>query len=151
MQKELTNKQRTRQDYVDCKIFECVNDLMPTNQKWDWYDLEKIGQVRDAIQDIIVDWLGLCTEQEFYPYLAEEKIEKSNLPDVISIEWSTDDVKQIVDERREGSASEKEIKKLNSLTDNDLRKILDIVKDRHDCNYGITWDTLRSAISYYVN
>lgn len=72
---ELTDKQINRQDYVDNEIFELIRSLDPSRPelgssiKW---DIEMISEIRDSFQRWIVDKLGLCTEQEFYPYLEEE-------------------------------------------------------------------------------
>jgi hypothetical protein len=33
------------------------------------WDIESIGKIRDAAKKVIVDDLGLMTEQEFYPFL----------------------------------------------------------------------------------
>lgn len=31
------------------------------------------------------------------------------------------------------------------LSDDDAREILQLCKDRHDCNYGMTWDSIDAA------
>lgn len=64
---ELTKQQIERQDFVDNAIYELLNDVCPTDKHLDW-DIELIGNVRDAIQTQLVK-RDLCSEQEFYPYL----------------------------------------------------------------------------------
>ena len=66
---ELTEQQIKRQDFVDNAIFELINELFPSDKEVEW-DIEAIGEIRDAIQSQLVT-RGLCTEQEFYPYIAE--------------------------------------------------------------------------------
>jgi hypothetical protein len=68
--KELTKKEIERQDFVDNKIFELINELIPNKQKLDW-DIEMIGEVRDVISSWVVDRYELCGEQEFYAYLVK--------------------------------------------------------------------------------
>lgn len=66
---ELTEQQIERQDYVDNAIFDLINELIPSDKEMEW-NIEVIGEVRDAIQSQLVD-RGFCTEQEFYPYIME--------------------------------------------------------------------------------
>lgn len=66
---ELTSQQIERQDFVDNAIYELINLVVPTNQEISW-DIEVIGDVRDVIQQKLVE-RGICTEQEFYPYIEE--------------------------------------------------------------------------------
>jgi len=66
---ELTKKQIERQDFVDGAIFELLQDLNPTEQKFDW-DIEMIGDIRDIILYFIKKKTN-CSEQEFYPYIEE--------------------------------------------------------------------------------
>jgi hypothetical protein len=67
---ELTKKEISRQDLVDNKIFELINDLNPTDQSIEW-NIEMIGEIRDLISNWIVDNLNLCKEKEFYPFIEE--------------------------------------------------------------------------------
>jgi|ERR1700722_19801912 len=71
--KELTRQQLSRQDHVDNAIHELINAVNPThlNKHPIAYDIELIGKVRDALQDIFVNDLGACTAQEFYPFIEE--------------------------------------------------------------------------------
>ena len=64
---ELNNKEIKRQDFVDNSIFELLQTLNPTDKEFDW-DIEMIGNVRDAVQNYIVRKTN-CLEQEFYPYI----------------------------------------------------------------------------------
>ena len=62
---EFTQQETDRQDYVDNVIQHTLDRLAGTAIDW---NIEYIGEIRDAIQSIIVDELKLMTEQEFYPY-----------------------------------------------------------------------------------
>ena len=66
---ELTEQQIERQDFVDNAIFNLIDELVPSDKEMEW-DIEAIGEIRDAIQSQLVN-RGLCTEQEFYPYIEE--------------------------------------------------------------------------------
>lgn len=66
---ELTKQQIKRQDFVDNAIFDLINELIPSEKELEW-DIEAIGEIRDAIQSQLVE-KGFCTEQEFYPYIEE--------------------------------------------------------------------------------
>ena len=62
---KLIDKQIERQDFVDNAIFDLINELIPSEKKMEW-DIEVIGEVRDAIQNQLVT-KGFCTELQFYP------------------------------------------------------------------------------------
>ncbi len=66
----LTDEQLKRQDFVDNRIFELLSKLSPEPAKPEW-DIELIGQIRDSVEDILVDRLKLMSEMEFYPYFNE--------------------------------------------------------------------------------
>jgi hypothetical protein len=66
---ELTKKQIERQDFVDNAIYELLLSINPTDKNFDW-DIEMIGDIRDVIQDYIIQKTN-CSEQEFYPYIEE--------------------------------------------------------------------------------
>lgn len=66
---ELTKQQIERQDFVDNAIFNLINELIPSDKEMEW-NIEFIGVVRDAIQTRLVE-NGICSEQEFYPYIEE--------------------------------------------------------------------------------
>lgn len=65
---ELSLRELERQDIVDSAISELIYNLIPIECEFDW-DIELISIIRDAVQEVIVDRLGVMTEQEFYPYL----------------------------------------------------------------------------------
>ena len=67
MIQELTDKEIERQDYVDNRVYELLNDLLPAGNKLNW-DIEIIGAIRDAVQVQITD-RKLMNEAAFYPYL----------------------------------------------------------------------------------
>ena len=62
----LNEDQIKRQDFVDNKIYELVNQLVPSEKKIGW-NIEMIGDIRDTIQHWLVDKYGLVDELEFYP------------------------------------------------------------------------------------
>ena len=66
---ELTEQQIERQDFVDNAVFNLINELVPSEKEMEW-DIEAIGEIRDAIQSQLVT-RGFCTDQAFYPYIVE--------------------------------------------------------------------------------
>ena len=64
---ELTSEQLERQDFVDTAIYDLLNEVTPSEHQIPW-DIELIGDIRDLIQEKLVE-RGICTEQEFYPFL----------------------------------------------------------------------------------
>ena len=66
---ELTDKQIARQDYIDNKVYDLLSELNPSEKKLEW-DIDAISRVRDMIAQVFVE-KGICTEQEFYPYIEE--------------------------------------------------------------------------------
>jgi hypothetical protein len=66
MKEELTTKQTERQDLVDNAIQALLEHL--TGKQIEW-NIEIISNIREEIQDQIVNRLELMTEMEFYPYL----------------------------------------------------------------------------------
>lgn len=60
----LTKQQIERQDFVDNAIYDMINELIPSNKEMEW-NIEAIGEVRDAIQNQLID-RGICTKEEFY-------------------------------------------------------------------------------------
>lgn len=80
MSKQLTKAQLNRQDGVDNACHQLLCDLAG-NRDLDW-DLEHIGEVRSAVQEVLVDKLHLMTEMEFYPYIEGEKPEHSIAEDL---------------------------------------------------------------------
>ncbi len=58
---QLTKKQVERQDYVNNQIFELIQKFLPSSRKMDW-NIETIGNVRDAMQEQIVDKQKVMSE-----------------------------------------------------------------------------------------
>lgn len=56
-----------------------------------------------------------------------------NLPNEINIIWCVEDIKNIDD----------------TLTQNQCREILDMLKRTHDASIGINWEVIESAIDFY--
>ncbi len=65
----LTAQQIERQDFVDNAIYNLINELIPSNKEMEW-NIEAIAEIRDAFQAQLVE-RGICTAQEFYPYIEE--------------------------------------------------------------------------------
>lgn len=68
--RELTALELGRQDYVDNQIYSLIIALAPENTSIPW-NIEMIGAIRDELKTWIVDELGLCEEEAFYPYVSE--------------------------------------------------------------------------------
>lgn len=68
--REMPKTQIERQDLIDNAIFELLQMLNPTEKDIDW-NIEMIGEVRDAVQSVMVDKLELCSEMNFYPFIEE--------------------------------------------------------------------------------
>jgi len=66
---ELTLEQIERQDFVDNAIYDLLNEVAPSDHEIPW-NIEMIGDVRDIIQTKLVE-RGICTAQEFYPFIEE--------------------------------------------------------------------------------
>ena len=60
------DKQLKRQDFVDNKMYELVNQLIPSTKEIEW-NIEMIGDIRDTIQHWLVDKYKIVNELEFYP------------------------------------------------------------------------------------
>ncbi len=67
---ELTEQEIQRQDLVDNAIYTLLQTLNPTTRTIEW-NIELIGKVRDAVSDVLVDDLALCSERDFYPFVEE--------------------------------------------------------------------------------
>lgn len=61
-----TAQEIDRQDKVDSVIEEMLENLSPIGYV-EW-DMEIIGEIRDVVQDYIVNKKGWMSEQAFYPY-----------------------------------------------------------------------------------
>lgn len=66
---ELTEQQLKRQDFVDNKIFQLINELNTSSISIDW-DIEMIGEVRECIQNWLIDKCKI-NEMSFYPFIEE--------------------------------------------------------------------------------
>ena len=64
----LIKQELERQDFVDNGIFELIQKLLPADKQLEW-NIEIIGDVRDAIQEQIVDKQKAMSEEQFYSYL----------------------------------------------------------------------------------
>lgn len=62
----------------------------------------------------------------------------------ISIIWGVEDLWELITEKRLDSP-----KYLEYVTDADLLLILKGILAKHDCSYGVTWDTLSIALQEY--
>jgi len=62
----LSEEQIKRQDFVDNQIYDLLNRLIPSEREIEW-DIEMIGDIRDTIQDWLVDQYKIVDELEFYP------------------------------------------------------------------------------------
>ena len=83
--KELTKKQLKQQDFIDnsCQrliesVIEGIDSIAPKVGDKHW-DIENISKIREAVQEVIVDKLKLCTEMEFYPYIEEDQATTKHL------------------------------------------------------------------------
>lgn len=64
----LTSAQIERQDLVDNAIFDLICEVNPYHIEIDW-NMEIIGEIRDVIQNIFVEQIGVGDEMTFYPYV----------------------------------------------------------------------------------
>jgi hypothetical protein len=64
----LSEREIRRQDFVDNEIFKTIQSLSPKGKEIEW-NIEAIGEIRDAIQEWVVDRWQLTNEMEFYPYV----------------------------------------------------------------------------------
>lgn len=67
-----------RQDCVDNAIFGLINELA-TDKEVEW-DIEDIANVREVVENILVNKLKLMTEFEFYPYVEIHEDGTETLP-----------------------------------------------------------------------
>lgn len=64
----LTKKQLARQDFVDNKIFELMQELAPNKKKLKW-DIDAIGSIREMVRKYLVNEKKLSSDMKFYPFL----------------------------------------------------------------------------------
>ncbi len=65
MNREMTDEQLERQDFVDNAIFCLIRNTNPTGKPIDW-DIEMIGNIRDGLVGELEKKLGI-SEFEIYP------------------------------------------------------------------------------------
>ena len=61
--------------------------------------------------------------------------------DTISLEWTTDDVKMQLKNRKQE----------NKLTDDECRDILYRLLHKHDATIGVSWDVIDAHIEHYLS
>jgi hypothetical protein len=64
---EFSEAENERQDIVDGAIYNLISEMCPKNAEVEW-NIERIGKIRDALQEVLVDDMKVMNEQEFYPY-----------------------------------------------------------------------------------
>jgi hypothetical protein len=63
----MTEKQKiAQQDFVDNSILELIKELNPSSDEINW-DISVITEIRLILQNLYVNKLELCDEEEFYP------------------------------------------------------------------------------------
>ncbi|KKS44086.1 MAG: hypothetical protein UV05_C0012G0015 [candidate division CPR1 bacterium GW2011_GWA2_42_17] len=62
----LSNKQTGRQDFVDNKVHELINALLPKTKQINW-DIDVIANIRDNIYKEISRKVKGMNERRFYP------------------------------------------------------------------------------------
>lgn len=72
MEPELTEQQLDRQSDVDVAIFELVSNIDTYRSPLEW-DIEHIGNIRDAVIAYIIAKRPWLTESDIYPSLGEIK------------------------------------------------------------------------------
>jgi hypothetical protein len=77
--------------------------------------------------------MSLLQEMEKHG-LADCEFNRNLLSDSISIEWHFTDIQEIDD----------------TLTDDQARQVLQLLKKCHDCNIGINWDVIESTIETFL-
>ncbi|MDR2542781.1 MAG: hypothetical protein LBC80_04950 [Treponema sp.] len=67
----MTEKQKIAQcDWVDNSICNLIKELSPASEMINW-DIAVITEIRLILQNLYVNELELCDEEEFYPSLDE--------------------------------------------------------------------------------
>jgi len=61
---------------------------------------------------------------------------------ILRNDWGIDDVRAVIESTDNA--------RIKSFTDDDCVRVLEIVAECFDANYGITWDSLEHAITTYV-
>ena len=65
--------------------------------------------------------------------LADCEFNRNLLPDEISINWHFTDVQEVDD----------------SLTNDEARQVLQLIKHKHDANIGVNWEVIEAWIDYF--
>lgn len=63
---KLTKTQIERQDFVDNKVNELIQSLLPEGGIFNW-NIELIGNIRDLIEHEVVDYKRMLTSTQLYP------------------------------------------------------------------------------------
>ena len=86
--------------------------------------------------------LHCCSYKDTYKLVSELKKELSlydpKNPKIISIDWCVEDIMVTADNYD------------RIITEEDAKQILKSMKESHDCNYGITWETILAGIDCYL-
>lgn len=69
---ELTQEQIDRQDEVANACYELLVELAPKDSNIPW-DMECLGEIINAAQEVICDKMKLMHPSEFYPWVAEDE------------------------------------------------------------------------------
>jgi len=64
---KLTKTQIKRQDFVDNKIQQLIEDLNPSENEIKW-NIEYISEIREILRLIYTEKLQICNENSFYPF-----------------------------------------------------------------------------------
>jgi hypothetical protein len=100
---ELTKFEIEQQDIVDSACYELITQFTPNGLEDVEWNIELIGKIRDALQEVIVDDLKLMTEMEFYPYIEYDAVENpdyksDNSEMIVTDEQLVTAIKQVIDE-----------------------------------------------------
>lgn len=87
--------------------------------------------------------------QKHHPTIGgiQEVIEMLEDPKMLLIEWGAEDVQIKAKERKAWllDITEKEVEE-KPLTDKQVAEVIELLERTHDCNYGITWEHIDSAL-----
>lgn len=78
--------------------------------------------------------------------LRKLRLEIDNATNCISLVWGVEDLWELITEKRLDIHNY-----LEYVTDADLLLILKRILAKHDCSYGVTWDTLSIALQEYAD
>jgi hypothetical protein len=135
-EKELTQAQTEQQDAVDDACFNLIRELAGEDVSADdiakgdqggiEWDMELIGIVREAVQEVICDRLKLKTEMEFYPYIESESDGEELSPAIVEFmaRIDTQNIAELV---------------LSALLENDVEQTMD--------NADIVWESVCDVLA----